>query len=134
VADLARVLGGPPQSPDSAAPRAPGTLPAHYAPRTSAALVAPDALKAELEQFAARDEVAAVLARTVARPDDFEGIWIDAPADAARYAHDLYAHLRTLDAANADVILIEAVPGGDEWLAVRDRLMRATRGEDDDRD
>ena len=134
VADLARVLGRPPQSPDSAAPRAPGTLPAHYAPRTSAALVAPDALKAELEQFAARDEVAAVLARTVARPGDFEGIWIDAPKDPPRYAHDLYAHLRTLDAANADVILIEAVPGGDEWLAVRDRLMRATRGEDDDRD
>ena len=134
VADLARVLGRPLQSPGSAAPRAPGTLPAHYAPRTSAALVAPDALKAELEQFAARDEVAAVLARTVARPGDFEGIWIDAPKDGARYAHDLYAHLRTLDAANADVILIEAVPGGDEWLAVRDRLTRATRGEEDDRD
>jgi hypothetical protein len=42
--------------------------------------------------------------------------------------------LRTLDAANADVILIEAVPGSDDWLAVRDRLERATRGEDDDRD
>jgi L-threonylcarbamoyladenylate synthase len=50
------------------------------------------------------------------------------------YAHDLYANLRTLDAANADVILIEAVPDGDDWLAVRDRLTRATHGEDDDRD
>ena len=40
----------------------------------------------------------------------------------------------TLDAANADVILIEAVPDDDDWLAVRDRLTRATRGEDDDRD
>jgi L-threonylcarbamoyladenylate synthase len=50
------------------------------------------------------------------------------------YAHDLYANLRRLDAANADVILVEAVPDGEAWLAVRDRLLRATRGVDDDRD
>jgi len=134
VADLARVLRAPLGSPDGAAPRAPGTLPAHYAPRTAAALVAPDALRAELAQFAARDEVAAVLGRTIARPGDFEGAWITAQADATSYAHDLYANLRALDAANADVILIEAPPPDDDWLAVRDRVTRATRGEDDDRD
>jgi len=134
VAELERVLHGALQSPDRGAPRAPGTLPAHYAPRTSAALAAPDALNAELSQFAARDDVAAVLARTVSRPADFEGVWIDAPGDPTRYAHDLYANLRRLDAANADVILIEAVPDDDDWLAVRDRLTRATRGEEDDRD
>ena len=75
-----------------------------------------------------------MLAHTVARPADFAGVWLRAPADAAAYAHDLYANLRTLDAANADVILIERVPDGDAWLAVRDRLVRATRGVDDDRD
>jgi hypothetical protein len=37
------------------------------------------------------------------------------------------------DAANADAILAEAVLD-DAWLAVRDRLTRAARGEDDDRD
>ena len=57
-----------------------------------------------------------------------------APLDAAAYAHDLYAALRQLDAAKADVILIETVPDDDAWLAVRDRLLRATHGEDDDRD
>ena len=51
-----------------------------------------------------------------------------------RYAHDLYANLRALDAADADAILIEDVPDEPEWLAVRDRLTRATHGEDDDRD
>jgi L-threonylcarbamoyladenylate synthase len=61
-------------------------------------------------------------------------MWIDAPADAAAYAHHLYANLRALDAASADAILIEAPPSDDAWLAVRDRLARATRGEDDDRD
>ncbi len=91
-------------------------------------------LHAEVEQLAERDEAIAVLARTVARPAEFEDMWIDAPIDAAAYAHDLYANLRALDNANADAILIEVVPTGDEWLAIRDRLERATRGEDDDRD
>ena len=134
VADLERVLGRRLQALTAAAPRAPGMLAAHYAPKTPATLVAPGALHAELEQLAERDEVIAVLARTVARPPEFSDMWIDAPIDAAAYAHDLYPNLRALDNANADAILIEAVPPGHAWLAIRDRLERATRGEDDDRD
>jgi L-threonylcarbamoyladenylate synthase len=134
VADLEHALGRSLATRDGRAPRAPGTLPAHYAPRTPAVLVAPAALLAELAQLGERDEDVAVLARTVERPTDFEDAWIRAPAEAAAYAHDLYANLRTLDAANADVILVESVPPDDAWLAVRDRLARATRGEDDDRD
>ena len=134
LADLFRVLGRAPRARTAAAPRAPGTLASHYAPKTPAALVAPNALHAEIAQRGERDEVIAVLARTVTRPDDFVGTWIDAPASAAAYAHDLYKNLRALDAANADAILIEAVPHDDAWLAVLDRLTRATRGEDDDRD
>jgi L-threonylcarbamoyladenylate synthase len=134
VPELARVLGRAPGTPDAAAPRASGTLAAHYAPRTPAKLVAPEVLHAEINQLADRDEALAVLARTVARPADFGGAWIHAPAGATAYAHDLYANLRALDAANADAILIEAAPKGDTWAAVRDRLTRATRGEDDDRD
>ena len=109
-------------------------LAAHYAPKTPATLVARGALHAEVGQLAERDEAIAVLARTVARPPEFSDMWINAPIDPAAYAHDLYANLRTLDNANADAILIEAVPPGAEWLAIRDRLERATRGEDDDRD
>jgi len=134
AADLERVLGRALRVPTSAAPRAPGTLAAHYAPKTAATLVPPGALHAELEQLAERDEAIAVLARTVTRPPEFSDAWIDAPTEPAAYAHDLYANLRALDHANADAILIEAVPAGDEWLAIRDRLERATRGEDDDRD
>jgi L-threonylcarbamoyladenylate synthase len=96
--------------------------------------VAPGVLHAEIEQLLERDEDIAVLARSVARPADFVGTWIGAPAGAVAYAHDLYANLRALDAANADAILVETVPEDFAWLAVRDRLARATRGEDDDRD
>jgi L-threonylcarbamoyladenylate synthase len=134
VSELSRALGQPLRNADATAPRASGTLASHYAPRTPASLVAPDVLRAELLQLDDRDETVAVLARTLARPSDFSGVWLQAAADAATYAHDLYANLRTLDAANADVILVETVPDGDDWLAVRDRLVRATRGVDDDRD
>jgi L-threonylcarbamoyladenylate synthase len=131
---LTRVLGRAPRTAAAEAPRASGTLASHYAPKTPATLVAPDALHAEIRQLAARDERIAVLARTAARRGEGAGAWVQAPADAAAYAHELYASLRALDAAAADVILIEAVPEGPAWLAVRDRLARATRGEDDDRD
>jgi L-threonylcarbamoyladenylate synthase len=132
--DLHRVLGQAPGAAGAAAPRASGTLASHYAPRTPADLVGANALRAEILQLGARDESVAVLSLTVARPSDFSGVWLRAPADAAAFAHDLYANLRTLDGANADVILIEQVPDDDAWLAVRDRLDRATRGMDDDRD
>jgi len=57
-----------------------------------------------------------------------------APVALDAYAHDLYANLRRLDAANADAILIEDVPDNAEWMAVRDRLSRATHGLHDDLD
>jgi hypothetical protein len=51
--------------------------------------------------------------------------WIEAPASAGAYAHDLYAYLRTLDHAGVDLILVEAVPASSDWTAIRDRLGRA---------
>ena len=112
--------------PDQTAPRASGTLASHYAPRTAAHLVASHALLPELELLEDRDETVAVLARTVTMPDDFDGAWINAADDAEGYAQMLYAALRELDAARADALLIEDVPDEPEWLAVRDRLVRAT--------
>jgi len=134
AAALERALGAPLRGASAAAPRASGTLAAHYAPRTPASLVARDVLHAELLQLCDRDERVAVMARTSAPETPFDGVWITAPDDATRYAHDLYDNLRRLDAADADVILVESVPDGDDWHAIRDRLARATHGLDDDRD
>jgi len=134
VEAIASVLGQAPVARDATAPRASGTLASHYAPRTPASLVAPDALIAELGQLEERDERVAVLAITARRPDTFDGVWIGAPADATMYARLLYANLRTLDAADADAILIEQVPQTSAWRAIGDRLGRATSGEADDRD
>ena len=125
AAEIARVLGRMPRAPDADAPRASGTLATHYAPRTSARTVRASELAIECATGAGS---LAVLARTLTRPAQFAGRWIDAPRDAASYAHDLYANLRALDATGAAAILIEAVPDDAQWQAVRDRLARATNG------
>ena len=128
AAALARVLGRAPGAATSDAPRASGTLASHYAPRTPARLASARSL-AEITSAGI-----AVLARTTSRPAAFAGRWIMAPAAPDAYAHDLYANLRSLDAAGARRILIEALPDDVAWLAVRDRVQRAVHAEDDDRD
>lgn len=123
--DIARaeaLLGMPLRSPGKASPRVSGMLASHYAPRTPTRLVTPGALIAEAK---AADGRVAVLAR---RPKPAElpaARWIEAPASAIAYAHDLYAHLRTLDREGVDLILVEAVPASSDWTAIRDRLGRA---------
>jgi len=106
----------------------------HYAPRTPAQLVVYDVLRAELAQLEGRDERVAVLARSAEPPEGFDGVWLAAPQDAQDYARALYANLRALDDANADVILVESVPQDPAWAAIQDRLERATTGVDDDSD
>ena len=98
LGELARVLGQAPLAAGAGAPRASGTLAAHYAPRTRMQLITATALRGEARQRQERDENPAVLAHSVPRPEDFSGTWIAAPGDCAGYAHDLYANLRRLDA------------------------------------
>ncbi|MSQ95390.1 MAG: threonylcarbamoyl-AMP synthase [Gemmataceae bacterium] len=49
------------------------------------------------------------------------------PADAIGYSAGLYAALHQLDAVELDRIVVEMPPGGDDWMAVRDRLQRAAQ-------
>lgn len=124
---LADVLGTPPAPTSSQAPRAPGSLKSHYAPRTPCRLMSPQELDGEL----ARDRRVAVLSR---RLDPGLGpLWLQAPADPADYARTLYANLRLLDCLAPDEILVEDVPRNEDWLAVRDRLVRATTATSDPR-
>jgi len=124
VDELIRVLGAAPRVPDANAPRAPGTLASHYAPRTPARIIPAESLTREIARTGGS---AAVLARTITRPGEFAGTWIGAPISAHAYAHDLYASLRALDSVGSAIILVEDVPEDSAWLAVRDRLVRATQ-------
>lgn len=122
--DIAHVLGLEPEERDAAAPRASGTLAAHYAPRTALAIVEAAALDVELSHPAN----IAVLALREPPPTAKVTSWITAPFDVGRYAHDLYANLRKLDASGAKRIVVEAPPTTTPWEAVNDRLMRAAAG------
>ena len=122
--DIATALGEMPRDRDLEAPRAPGTFAAHYAPRTALVLTDREALDAELRSRAN----IAVLAMDEAPPTANVTSWIVASRDPARYGHDLYANLRTLDASGAKRIVVEAPPRSPAWEAVNDRLVRAAAG------
>lgn len=129
--EIADVLGVAPRLPDGSdatAPRASGTLKAHYAPRTPLALLPFDALAALLADAQTAGTRVALVARL-----SRAGTWADAPnvhfvaapEDPHLYARELYSLLRALDRAQVERIFVEKLPDTLEWIAVNDRLGRA---------
>ncbi|APA86722.1 threonylcarbamoyl-AMP synthase [Paraburkholderia sprentiae WSM5005] len=128
--DIADVLGEVPRLPDGSdatAPRASGTLKAHYAPRTPLALLPFGELEPLLAVREAGERVALVArASRAGQWADADGVhFVAAPEDPHVYARELYSLLRALDHANVTRILIEKLPDTIEWIAVNDRLGRA---------
>ena len=119
---LESALGEPVALPDAQAPRVSGSLPAHYAPRTPARLMAAGSLEAEIALLGTDAAVLAFLA-----PDERVDFWVRMPKDPAAYAQRLYAALRELDGTGSKMLLIESPPDLPEWRAVLDRLRRAAR-------
>ena len=126
--EVEAAAGAPLAAPDARTPRAPGTLAAHYAPRTSLKVMECDLLLELAASLTRQGQRIAVLARSARRPLLPGLAWMVAPQDAHAYAHDLYANLRALDAENCDVLLVESPPRAAEWAAVNDRLDRAAAG------
>jgi L-threonylcarbamoyladenylate synthase len=124
---IAAVLGEPVAAADSAAPKVSGSLASHYAPVKPLRVVAPQQLEAELHAAMAAGERVAVW--SVERPRQLGAgpaiVWRPRPQAAADVERELYRILRELDAAAADLILIEAPPHGPAWAGVNDRLLRA---------
>lgn len=122
-------LGGEPLAArDRDAPRASGTLEAHYAPRAKVRLMEPPALRAALGVLGPATPGAtppvAVYSRTVGPlPAGIPGRAM--PADAAAAAQALFSALRELDACGTPLIWIETPPADSAWDGVRDRLQRA---------
>ncbi|MFG6430876.1 L-threonylcarbamoyladenylate synthase [Roseateles sp. LYH14W] len=125
-ARIEAALGQALAEPDAAAPKASGTLAAHYAPAARVRLLAADALALRLATAAAGEALEGVAVYSRAQPP--AGLacqWQPQPADAAAAAHELFAVLRALDAAGAREIWVEAPPRDPAWDGVRDRLSRA---------
>jgi L-threonylcarbamoyladenylate synthase len=128
AAQIAAILGVAVQAADAAAPRASGTLESHYAPRTPVLLVGSQQLAATLRQLHQAGQSLALIAYSpaVAAPDA-PPLVAQFPMQAAPqpYAHDLYAALRNMDHAAADLIVVEAPPSDAAWQGINDRLRRA---------
>ena len=122
-ARIEQVLGAALGQDLAGAPRASGTLAAHYAPRTALTLVDRSTVADEL-----RNPEVAVLALGYQPAHACVRAWIAGSGDPLDYAHDLYANLRALDASGAQRILVEMPPKAPEWEAVNDRLARAAAG------
>jgi L-threonylcarbamoyladenylate synthase len=120
-------LGGTPlRPPDASAPRASGTLAAHYAPNARVRLFDdPAALAAAWQALAppSRSGVA-VYSRLAPEPGGMRA-FRRRPAAADEVAHELFAVLRAFDDAGAGQIWVERPPAGADWEAVNDRLRRA---------
>jgi len=125
TADIAATLGVALQPRDSDAPRAPGTLAAHYAPRQPLCLIESGQWERSV-QGASRGR--GVLSFRSPPVGDMSTMWIEAFRQPQRYGHDLYANLRALDSSGCDRILVEEPPATAEWAAMRDRLSRARSG------
>jgi L-threonylcarbamoyladenylate synthase len=121
--DIAATLGVALEERDSDAPRAPGTLAAHYAPRQPLRLIESDQWERGVRDTS---HGRAVLSFRSPPEGDMSTMWIEASILPQQYGHDLYANLRTLDLSGCDRILVEEPPDTREWAAIRDRLGRAS--------
>jgi L-threonylcarbamoyladenylate synthase len=113
----------------SEAPRAPGTLEAHYAPRARLRLMDARALQTALDVLGAEirqsGPVIATYARTVLRSPSSAVLRRRMPDDAASTAQQLFAVLREFDDQGVRLIWVETPPDTPDWAGVRDRLQRA---------
>lgn len=125
---IAAVIGQWPSLGGADAPRVSGALASHYAPRTPVVLVEGAALPAVLHGLAGTGRRAAMIlvGRHEVMPQ--ASACIALPAEPDGYAQGLYAALRAMDSAGADVILVQGPPQGIEWLGINDRLRRAAHG------
>jgi L-threonylcarbamoyladenylate synthase len=102
-------------------PKAPGMLSSHYAPRKPLHLLAPGASPPPGERTGA-----------LAFRNVFGGIGqqnqrvLSPTGDLAEAAKNLFAHLRSLDALDLDMLYAELVPNQGLGLAINDRLRRAS--------
>jgi L-threonylcarbamoyladenylate synthase len=129
AAQIEGVLGEPVHRPDAAAPRASGTLKAHYAPHTPLELI-DDARLARLARGLDLPEGRAALVIYTALPELPPSVAARlhvhaVPADPAHYAQALYGTLRELDRGGFARLLAQAPPRTPQWDAVNDRIGRA---------
>lgn len=125
-AQLEAAAGETLHEPDADAPRAPGTLEAHYAPRAKLRVMPGAMLKTALELLESSPARLAVYSRSLPVSLGKGVLHHRMPSRPDAAAHELFQVLRELDAQGAGIIWVEEPPPTPEWAGVRDRLQRAS--------
>ncbi|MBS0485195.1 MAG: translation factor Sua5, partial [Proteobacteria bacterium] len=107
-----------------------GTLPAHYAPATPLRLYPAAELWRHASALAEQGLRILIITwsdSSRSRPALSESIeQLIMPSDPAAYGQQLYARLRQFDQLDFDYLLAETPPDHPDWLAITDRLQRAS--------
>lgn len=106
----------------------PGMMEVHYSPVTETLLCTPTQVETVLrgDAFQHQHKVGILSYSKEIDSDLFERIIVMSD-DVNGYARELYGKLRELDDAGLDLILVEQPPQTEEWQAVNDRLIKATK-------
>ena len=110
---------------DAAAPRASGTLSAHYAPRARLRLMPAAEMQAALDLLGPNARHLALYCRSPLRSASRHVRVERMPEQVSACAHELFAVLRALDRPETRLIWVETPPDDAAWDGVRDRLQRA---------
>ncbi len=109
--------------------RTSGSLPAHYAPVTPLSVYSREQIGQHALLLAAKNLRILIMTWSNIDTAQLSGQSIEQysmPADPIAYGQQLYAKLRQFDQAAFDYLLIEAPPDHPDWLAIADRLQRAS--------
>ncbi len=119
-------VGLPPLAHAEKAPLlSPGMLTRHYAPQTPLILAVDDGT-AQVESLLQRGQKIAWLTFTPQPPHPNLQVVV-MPQNGEEYASRLFAELHRLDSARVESIVVSALPSGEKWMAVADRLQRASQ-------
>ena len=130
LSQLREAVGDIEELPGASSPRVPGSDSRHYAPVTPLRPVKSRQLEEILKQLTDDHQKIGVLAMRPPRLANRFMTWINAGSRADAYTREFYTHLRTLDRSDVVEILVEEIPSGENWDAVRDRLLRASSTRD----
>jgi L-threonylcarbamoyladenylate synthase len=109
----------------------PGMMDRHYSPTARLLITARDddeAIETLLNSPIASGHRIAVLTRSQLSSSAAEIVTM--PNSPEAYARLLYSTLHRLDEDRVDIIIVQAVPEGDAWDGIRDRLRRASTSRD----
>ena len=109
----------------TAAPQAPGTLLAHYAPRAKLRIMEAKDMQAALDLLGNDAPAIGIWSRTPLRSNASKVRLATMPGNAEEAARELFARLRAFDEQGMTLIWVEPVSTAPEWEAVADRLRRA---------